>query len=301
MLDNKKQVSMKITIIITSFNQLDYLKQAINSALAQTLSPYQIVIVDDCSTDNTQDLISDYAHQYPDLITPIYHSANTGVAQVRVDGLHAVKGDYVTFLDGDDRYLPEKLEKESNAIKNTPDAKIAFSNFFYIDKDGERMQCWAENELVPQGNVFIQTFSRNFPKNTLFRSEFVEYNKWKEVGFYDPNLQIYEDYEMKIRLTRNMKVVYTGKPLCEYRIHEMGLSKAEMDIHIEAFKYIFQKNKHFLNKLPSEQKRYVVNKIYKRLFMFSMIKAKHCLKDRKNMEAIRYLLNSLYYKAGLGL
>jgi len=292
---------MKITIIITSFNQLTYLKEAVNSALAQTLNPYQIVIVDDCSTDNTQDLISDYSHQYPDLITPIYHSANTGVAQVRIDGLHAVKGDYVTFLDGDDRYLPEKLERESNAIKNTTAAKIAFSDFFYINEDGVRMKSWAENEAVPQGNVFIQTFSRNFPKRTLFRSEFVEYNTWKEVGFYDPNLLIYEDYEMKIRLTRNIKVVYTGTPLCEYRIHDKGLSKAEMGIHIEAFKYIFHKNKHLLNDLKSEEKKYVVNKINNRLFRLSIVKAKHCLKDGENVEALRYLLNSLYYKAGFCL
>ena len=106
-----------ISVYITSYNQREFLAEAIDSVLAQTLPPHQIIVVDDCSTDGSQDIIADYARAHRGLFSPIYHRDNTGVAQVRADALAAVTGDLVTYVDGDDRYLPTKLEQEAAALK----------------------------------------------------------------------------------------------------------------------------------------------------------------------------------------
>lgn len=244
---------MKISVFITSYNQRGFLKEAIDSVLAQTLPPAQVIVVDDASGDGSQDLIADYARRYPGLFTPIYHRTNTGVAQVRVDALNAVRGAYVTYVDGDDRYLPQKLEKEAAALAGHPEARIAFSNNAYMTTDGTRhLRRWIDDETPPQGEVFWQTFARAFPKRSLFRMELVEYDAWKKVGFHDTHLSIYEDFDMRIRLTKHLQVVYVDEVLTEIRTHDTGLSKSRRRRHFEALCYLYRKNLPLLDDLSPD-------------------------------------------------
>lgn len=251
---------MNISVYITSYNQKVYLIEAIESVLNQTLSPFQIIIVDDCSTDGSRDVIAGYASRYSGLITPIYHVRNLGVTQSRIDALQAVKGDFVTRLDGDDRYLPSKLEKEAGLLWNTPNAEIAFSNHYFMTKDGVRTGVWAGEKIPPQGDVFCQTFARDFPRHGLFKRDLVNFKAWMKVGTYDPNLNIYEDYDMCVRLTKTLRVVYYNEPLSETRFHHSGLSSAAAKRHLDALRYIYQKNKHLLNDLSVFKRIYVERK-----------------------------------------
>lgn len=248
---------MKISVCITSYNQRDYLVEAIESVLNQTLMPTEIIIVDDCSQDGSQDVVSDYASRFPDLISPIFHMQNQGVAQSRTDALAAVTGEYATFLDSDDRYLPTKLEREALELLQSDDAQIAFSNHFLIDRDGRRTGVWADAELPAQGDVFCQVMGRDFPRGRLFRSELVQYRAWKQVGFYDPSLEIYEDWDMRIRLSKHCRTVYCDEPLTEYRIHSMGLSSRRSSVHLTALDRILQKAKPSIDELSPEQRRHV--------------------------------------------
>ena len=122
-------MSPRISVYITSYNQKEYLVEAIDSVLNQTLKPFEIIIVDDCSTDGSREVIAGYALRYPDLVNPIYHTRNQGVAQARIDALQMVTGDYVTYVDGDDRYLPTKLEKEARLLQeNANDLGMSYEN-----------------------------------------------------------------------------------------------------------------------------------------------------------------------------
>lgn len=252
---------MRISVYITSYNQRAYLIEAIESVLNQTLRPFEIIIVDDCSTDASQESIAGYASRYPGLITPIYHTRNQGIAQVRIDALQAVTGDYVSHVDGDDRFLPTKLEKEARLLQDHPNTQIAFSNFYYMTADGVHTGVWAAGETPPQGDVFRQVFARDFPRRGLFRRELADYQAWKRIGFHDPNLSLYEDYEMLIRLTKRLRVVYCDEPSSEYRRHGAGLSRASAARHLAAVEYIYQKNKPLLNDLSSAERREVEHKL----------------------------------------
>jgi glycosyltransferase involved in cell wall biosynthesis len=251
---------MKLSVYITSYNQKQYLVEAIESVLAQTYSPDQIIIVDDASSDGSQLIISEYAARHPDRISPIYHEENLGVAQTRNDALRAVSGDYVTYLDGDDRFLPTKLENEVRSLETNPKAHIAFSNVYIINPAGKRIDIWA-NQEPPQGYVFAKTFGRGFPKKRLFRNELIHFPSWREIGFYDPQLKMYEDYEMRVRLTKKLQVVYTGKPLVEYRRHGFGLSRLPTKHYIQAFEYLSNKNISLIEDLDSEERAYVLRKL----------------------------------------
>ena len=218
-------VKPKISVYITSYNQKKYFIEAIESVLAQTLKPDQVIVVDDGSRDGSQNVISRYADLHPGLILPIYHKKNMGVTKSRIDALRAVTGDYVTYLDGDDRFLPTKLEKELCILLENPHAYIAYSNNYYLKTDGTRAGIWIETDKPPEGYIFHHTFAREFPKQSLFRMELVNYQAWKAIGFHDPNISIYEDYDMRIRLTKHFQAAYHDEPLSEIRLHGTGLSQ----------------------------------------------------------------------------
>ncbi|MFZ7125417.1 MAG: glycosyltransferase [Desulfobacterales bacterium] len=245
----------KISVFITSYNQKHFLTEAIDSVINQSLKPYEILIVDDASSDGSRKLIESYAKQYPGWIKPIYHTHNTGVTQVRIDALSSVTGDYVTYVDGDDRFLPEKLEKEYATLLKNPDASIVFSNNYYMDADGKHTDIWIENEQPPQGNVFFQTFSRLFPKESLYRMEMVDYHAWRKVGFHEPDLPIYEDFDMRIRMTRQLRVCYCDEPLSEIRFHGIGLSSLSAAMHLECLDYVYQKNRYLLQDIASTDRK----------------------------------------------
>ena len=148
---------MRISVYITSYNQKAFLKEAIDSVLNQTLQPYEIIIVDDCSTDGSQELILSYADKYV-YVKPIFHKKNLGVAKVRITALSNIKGDYVTYVDGDDVFLPNKLEIEANLIKSG-EFNVAFSNNMYVDSNdlNDVKWIWADNVINLKTNLFIKT------------------------------------------------------------------------------------------------------------------------------------------------
>jgi glycosyltransferase involved in cell wall biosynthesis len=192
---------------------------------------------------------------------PVYHTRNQGIAQTRIDGVRAADGDYVSHVDGDDRFLPTKLEKEARLLQDSANAQIAFSNYYYISSDGTRTGVWADQQKPPRGYVFCRTFARDFPKGSLFRNELVNYRAWKRIGFYDPSLPLYEDYEMLIRLTKHLQVAYHDEPLSEYRRHESGLSRARAVDHLDALNYIRQKNNALLDDVSSSARAEVERKL----------------------------------------
>ncbi len=254
---------MKISVYITSYNQKDLLPQAIESVLAQTLRPHQVIIVDDASSDGSQELIRGYAARYPGLITPVLHERNRGVAAARNSALQRAAGEYVTYVDGDDRYLPRKLEREAAALRAHPEARIAFSDVYVINRQGERIDRWTRAAKPPQGDVFAQTFARAFPGRRLFRNELVHLPSWKAsgAGWYDPRLSMYEDYDLRIRLTRRLRVVYVDEPLSEYRRHEGSLRSAHPRQYLEAFEYICAKNAPLLEGLDAGRRAWVERRL----------------------------------------
>jgi glycosyltransferase involved in cell wall biosynthesis len=238
----------RVSILITSYNQRDYLRQAIDSALNQTHPAHEIIIVDDASSDGSQDLIADYALRYPDVIRPIYHNTNTGVTQARNDALEVVTGDYVSILDGDDLLHPEKLALENRLLQQYPDTDLIYGNYQIMDKSGNLLELWVKDgKKMPEGNILLPTFARQLSGFSLFRCELVRYDVWREVGFYVQD-ELYEDYDMRIRLTHRCHALYLPQILSYYRVIQAPTrSKLNHRAHYEGYGIVWERNQSLLS------------------------------------------------------
>lgn len=212
---------MNISVVITSYNQKDYLVQALQSLLAQTLKPFEIIVCDDGSTDGSREVIQSYSSQYPGLFKLIFQPHNLGVTRNRNSGLKAATGDYITTLDGDDTYAPAKLEKELKAALQSG-RPLVYSNVAYMDGAGNRTGLRFCKHRLRQGDLFedIATLVYPHPREVMVSRDCI-----KAVGFQDEGLPINEDFEWVIRLAGFFEFAAVDQTLVYHRIHDKGLSQ----------------------------------------------------------------------------
>ena len=249
--------SRTVSVIITSYNQKLYLKEAVESVLGQTVRPFEIIIVDDHSQDGSQDVIDEYVQKYPAVIRPLYHEKNQGVSAARNHGLAMVRGEFFSTLDGDDRYLPRKLECELELRNRCPECPVIYSNYYQINKLGRRIWLARLWPYQANGDAFVSVFSRKY----AMRDMLVDAKCLKTVGGFEESLNLYEDWDWKIRLTKHYPVKYCHKPLLEHRRHSKGLASQSIDKHIDALSYVIKKNANLLEDLSVAQKHGILRSL----------------------------------------
>lgn len=232
----------KVSIIIANYNNAQYLPKCFDSILSQTYMDIEIVVVDDCSTDNSREIIQSYDSKYPGLLKSVFLPENEGVAKARHEGILKSTGEFITTLDADDYYLNElKLEKEFeliNHFKNNFNKEIiAFSDIVIVDKDGKRIE---EKRNTPfQGDLIKLLMTRNgfIPRDMLiFR------NMYFDVGGYDYSFVTHEDWDLKIRLALKYEFYFTGIEGTAYRRHGQGLSASSLELRLRNLDAVFEKN-----------------------------------------------------------
>lgn len=212
---------MNITVIITAYNNEQYLADTIDSVLAQTLLPVEILVTDDCSTDSSPDIIRRYEAARPGLVRGLFQPRNQFIARNRNAALAEAKGEYVTILDGDDIYLPTNLEKLAAAISAAPKADIAYSNVYYIDPDGERFRV-RDDKQRPTGDLFAYIASLQFG---LLRSMLIRTDLIRQVGGFNPEFPHHDGYILSLELAKLTEYAYVFEPTAEYRVHPQSNSK----------------------------------------------------------------------------
>lgn len=128
---------MRITVAIAAYNAADYLREAIDSVLAQTFQPFEIIVVDDGSTDHTRQVCESFGGR----VRYIYQE-NDGTAGItaRWKSIQEARGDWVALLDHDDRWLPPKLQRQIEALGEWPDSGVIFTRYQNIDERGDRFE-----------------------------------------------------------------------------------------------------------------------------------------------------------------
>ncbi|WP_124980934.1 glycosyltransferase family 2 protein [Nonlabens xiamenensis] len=251
---------MTISVYITSFNQKEFLREAIEGVLAQTLMPDEIIIVDDCSSDGSDELIRYYADQHK-IIKYFIFERNQGVSKVRSKAISMVTSDFFTYCDGDDLYLPNKLETEVEIIKNY-NCDVAFSNNSYYTEELDKfLFTWAEQTDDLITSSFKRTLCRNYPRNSLFRMELIRKNAVEEIGGYDHKLELYEDYDFRIRLSKEFKIVGSNVVTTHIRQSKSGLSKRPIQQHISAYNYIFKKYRQDIKQLGRNERKEIFSRL----------------------------------------
>ena len=240
---------MKISVYITSYNKIQYIEQSIKSVLSQTLKPFEIIIIDDASQDGSRGIIQSYASQYPNLIFPIFNENNLGIANCRNKALRTLNGDLVTFLDGDDYFYPNKLELEYKQLIKCQNTLVVYSNFNYVDKTGELIDCFAEETDVPAtGDIFINTFTKNYnvKSGSNYIYEMFYRNCAFEIGLYDKNIKIWEDWDFRIRFSKIFQYTYNPEISSVYRKSSTGLSGSPPILYYKYQRRIFIKKYAFI-------------------------------------------------------
>jgi glycosyltransferase involved in cell wall biosynthesis len=244
-----------VSVMITSYNQRDDLLRAVQSVLDQTYDNIQIVIADDCSTkDDSQAIINDLAKRYEKRIKPVFQSENVGISKNKTAGFRACDGEYITYLDGDDYYFPEKIAAEVAVLNQFENAQIAYSNFNFSYNGRKKPKKWMINqESQEPKDLFERVITRNFPSNAVFRCEMYRRQILVDlVGYYDESLFAFEDWDLKIRATKIFKAGYSGVLGSAYVQHISSISKdpTKKQNVDAAFDSVLKKNLPLLDDLP---------------------------------------------------
>src|SRR5207247_7128348 len=177
-----------VSIIITCYNQAQILREAIQSALAQTYSHREIFIVDDGSTDNTAEVTAGFAG------VRYIRQENAGVSTARNTGLKESRGEYLVFLDADDRLLPEALEIGVNYLREHPDCAFAAGCCRLIVADGSLLDAEPEHPHVSREH-FLELLRGNYriwcPGSVIYRR-----TAFDVVNGFDPSLGPGADYDL---------------------------------------------------------------------------------------------------------
>ncbi len=208
---------MKVSVIIPTYNRIQFIEIAIKSILNQTYKPIEIILIDDGSNDGTFDMVK---KRFP--FVELVYQPNSGVSCARNVGIKMARGDWIAFLDSDDEWLPEKLTTQIHSIRNNPNILFFHSNEIWI-KNGLRI-----NQGKKHAKYGGQIFEKCLDICRISPSSVVMHRKiFQNIGLFDESLPICEDYDMWLRVTSRYKVFYSNKFLInKYGGHNDQLSKA---------------------------------------------------------------------------
>jgi hypothetical protein len=282
-----------ISVIIPVFNGAETIAETLDSVLAQTWQSWEIVVVNDGSTDATQAILEHYQQTHPTLGDRfrVLNFTNSGVSLSRNRGVAVARGEYIAFLDGDDLWTPQKLERQWQALQDTPEADVAYSFTAWIDLEGNPLPGGITKKH--SGNVYEALLCQDFigsGSNPLIRRSTLA-----GVGEFAPDLHSAEDWDLWLRLARQLAFVCVPERDVLYRkrpgsasdnigmMHQQSLRIVERELHTPG--YIFPPR--FWNKVLGNRFQYLLFKCLE-----------YPLSPAKGLQALGFLLQVLHYDPG---
>lgn len=222
-----------ISVIIPTHNREDLVQEAINSVLAQTFQDFEIIVVDDGSSDNTRTALKHYISK--GLIHYQFQS-NSGDSEARNTGIRLAKGKYIAFLDSDDLFLPQKLEKQLRHIENNPNHGMIHSGFSKFDDQGKdlgyrdtaRLSGWVYPAILLEWESLIGISAVMIPREVL-----------DKVGMFDPDIWS-SDLDMWSRIARKYPIAVIPECLTKIRLHPGNMSGNKINLAQNFKKYILK-------------------------------------------------------------
>ena len=242
-----------VSIVMVNYNQEKFLKKAIDSVLIQTYKNWELIIVDDGSTDRSVDIIKEYED---DRIKPIFLQENSHICIATNTGFAAVNGKYIARLDSDDIWEKEKLEKQMDFLQQNPDAKVCFTQIELIDENGENIND-REPELLSLYNSrqksreeWIKFFF--FVGNSLLPTLVFEKKLLDIVGGFKLNYCQTHDFEFLIRLIKHTDFYFVEEELVKYRRTSAQNSASTVKKNTRFFNEYMDIRYHFFENMSDE-------------------------------------------------
>ncbi|MDT8306348.1 MAG: glycosyltransferase [Anaerolineae bacterium] len=199
-----------VSIIIPAYNQAHYLGEAIRSALGQSYGDVEVIVVDDGSTDGTQAVVE----AFDDARLRYVYQENRGLSAARNTGIRHAHGEYLSYLDSDDRFLPEKLALLLAVLEQRPEVGLVAGQAIPVDETGAQNGRLFDQPLPVDGRELLLG-------NPLHVGSVLVRRSWQErAGFFDEQLRSYEDWDMWLRLARlGCEMAWVAQPVSLYRFH----------------------------------------------------------------------------------
>lgn len=279
----------KVSAVIITHNRLELLKRAIKSVMSQTYSNIECVVVDDASTDGTKI----YCENLPIEYIHISQEESRGGNHARNVGIMASHGDYIAFLDDDDYWLPEKIEKQVALIESKSDCSLVYcaSKFEIVSRCNKKYR-----DVYPSPR-----FSGDMSRRILMLINcctssliLVERSLLLKVGMFDENLRFWQDYEFTVRAAQITKFYFVNEPLCVYRRDENDEHRLTNNLNgwENNLAYIYNKHKDLYDRL-----NFLENTWRKRIWLRDSCRRykKACQKGKYVCARMKFLLVSILF------
>jgi glycosyltransferase involved in cell wall biosynthesis len=210
-----------VSIVLPSYNGARYLPEAITSVLNQTMSDWELIVVDDCSTDSTEEIIQSFARQDA-RIRPFRNEVNRKLPATLNVGFSHARGRYLTWTSDDNRYRPEALAELSAYLDQHSGVGLVYSDFSLIDEQGR-----ATKDVVvgPPEDLAI--------RNVVVASFMYRRDVQEQLGGYSLDWVFVEDYEFWLRASEHYRIAALHRNLYEYRLHAHSLSSTRHKMVVE--------------------------------------------------------------------
>ncbi|MCK5580787.1 MAG: glycosyltransferase [Candidatus Omnitrophica bacterium] len=250
-----------VSIVIPAYNCGEFIAETLESVLNQTYPRFEIIVVDDGSTDSTEGIVRGYVEKHPEKVV-YYRQENGGAAKTRNVGLSHAKGEYIAFLDGDDIFFPEKLEKTIAFLEQYHNYALVYTDMFLIDDEGHFLKHWLESKkYFDQGHIFINLLKECFfiPSSVVIRKEILD-----QVGGFDENIRYTEDADLWLRIAKHHQIGLIKEPLVKWRIHQGNTSK-DIKSGTENMIKVFEKQ-FFSSDINAEAKKILRKRLAEKYF-----------------------------------
>ena len=217
--------SPKVSVIIPSYNRADFIRQTVDTVLQQTFKDIELIVVDDGSTDETRKILAEYGNR----IILLGHDdwKNKGQSASINLGLRHAKGRYVSILDSDDYWEPEKIEVQYTFLESHPEVGVVYCNGVAVNSMGEYLY-----DIYPLGHLeenkpddLLMNCYIFLPTNAMCRAALFD-----KAGNFDEGLRSAQDHDMLIRLIEICKFAYIDRKLFAYRRHQQTISRKNADL-----------------------------------------------------------------------
>lgn len=269
----------KISVVIPTYNRERTLKRSIESVLKQTYLNIEIIIIDDCSTDNTEQIVKSFNNEK---IRYIRLDKNSGACVARNKGIEIATGDYIAFQDSDDEWLEDKLEKQMKVLKETGTV-VTFCAFNFVPFKGKVRK----KEPNIDVNCFEHITSELLKENFISTQTILAEKKVFENIKFDVTLPRFQDWDIAIRISKAYKMSYLNEALVNLYIQKDSITMNYQKKY-DAFKILY--NKYYDDIKGNEEIEYMF-KTNIALTLFNM--GKKCNKELKESLKLRFNMKIL--------
>jgi len=212
----------KVSVIIPTYNRADVIARSIRSVLAQTYQDFELIVVDDGSSDGTPQAVEAFEDRRIKLVR---HSVNKGAGGARNTGIGVARGEYVAFQDSDDEWLPHKLERQMQIFEALPpEVGVVYSDMWKIDERGTKKYFAAPHIVAEDGMVYKRALGHQ-AFGIGIQSSVIRRECLGRVGRFDERLPALEDSELFIRLARCCCFQHMAEPLVNYLVGPSGIMR----------------------------------------------------------------------------